>query len=102
MTKIKKGDMVKIIKGKDRGKTGKIEKIYPKEDKVLVEGVNEFKRHLKGRSKEQPSQILTITKPLSVSSVAFICPKCKKVTRVGIKVVKDKKERICKKCKETI
>jgi len=100
--KLRKGDSVKIAMGKDKGRVGKIEKIYPKENKVLVEGVNQYKRHLKSRTQNQKSEIVTLTKPLPVSAVALVCPKCNKVTRVGFRIEKDKKERFCKKCEKSI
>ncbi len=96
--KLHKGDLVKIVTGKDNGKTGKIERVFTKENKVLVEGVNQFKRHVKARQQGQTSEIVTITKPLSLASVALICPKCKEQTRVGYAINKDTKQRICKKC----
>jgi len=100
--KFKKGDEVKIQKGKDSGKTGKIEKIFSKEDKVLVAGINQFKRHVKARVPGQKSQIITITKPLPAGNISIVCAKCKKPTRIGYKFLKDQKVRICKKCKEEI
>lgn len=100
--KLKKGDEVKIIKGKDKGKSGKIEKTFPKLNKVLIANVNLFKRHLKARSQNQPSEIVTITKPLSLANVAFICPKCKKQARVAYKIEKGVKSRICTNCKSEI
>ena len=100
--KLKKGDNVKVIKGKDKGKSGKIEKVLPKEKKVLIANVNLFKRHLKARSQKQPSEIVTLTKPLSESSVIFVCPKCHKESRIGYKIVKGEKSRICKKCESEI
>ncbi len=100
--KLRKGDQVKIVKGKDSGKTGKVERFYIKESKVLVEGINQYKRHLKAKSQGQKSEIVVITKPLPVANVALICPKCKKPTRVGYKIVKDGKTRICKKCNAEI
>ena len=96
--KLHKGDTVTIVKGKDSGKTGKIEKVYSKEDKVLVEGVNQYKRHIKARMAGQKSEIVTLTKPLPVANVMLLCPKCKKPTRIGYKILKDIKSRICKKC----
>jgi large subunit ribosomal protein L24 len=97
--KLIKGDLVKIVVGKDKGKTGKIEKVFAKESKVLVEGINQFKRHVKARQQGQTSEIVTITKPLSVANVALICPKCKEQTRIGYIISKETKQRICKKCK---
>lgn len=100
--KIKKGDNVKIIRGKDKGKDGKVEKVLPKLGKVLIANVNLYKRHLKARSESQPSEIVTLTKPLSEENVILVCPKCHKTTRVGYKLEKNKKLRICKKCKSEI
>ena len=96
--KIHKGDSVKVIAGKDSGKVGKIEKVFSKTGKVLVEGVNQYKRHIKARMQGQKSEIVTLTKPLPVTNVMVMCPKCKQPTRVGVKVLKDSKVRICKKC----
>ncbi|HYM65363.1 MAG TPA: 50S ribosomal protein L24 [Candidatus Sulfotelmatobacter sp.] len=100
--KLKKDDNVKIIRGKDKGKSGKIEKVLPKLGKVLIANVNLYKRHLKARSQSQPSEIVTLTKPLSSENVILICPKCHKETRVGYKIEKGKKSRICKKCESEI
>lgn len=100
--KYKKGDEIKVVLGKDKGKTGKIDKVFPKENKVLIGGVNLYKRHLKARSQNQKSEIITLTKPLPLSNIQLICPKCHLLTRVGFSIEKDKKERICKKCKQII
>lgn len=100
--KLRKNDSVKVVSGKDKGKVGKIEKIYPKENKVLVSGVNQYKRHLKGKAQGQKSEIVTLTKPLPVSAVSLVCPKCNKVARIGFRIEKTKKERFCKKCEKTI
>lgn len=100
--KFKKGDEVKVVRGKDKGKTGKIEKVFPKLNKVLVHNVNQFKRHLKKRSESEPSEIVTLTKPLIVTNVALLCPKCHLTTRVGYKIEKNNKVRICSKCKAEI
>lgn len=100
--KLIKNDEVKIVAGKDKGKSGNIEKVFAKEGKVLIEGVNQFKRHVKARVQGQTSEIMTITKPLPVANVQLVCPKCKKLTRVGYKIEKDKKTRICRKCEAAI
>jgi len=100
--KLLKNDLVKIVVGKDKGKTGKVEKVFSKESKVLVEGVNQYKRHMKARQQGQKSEIITITKPLSVANVALICPKCKEQTRIGYIISKETKQRICKKCNAEI
>ncbi len=100
--KLKKGDQVKVIRGKDSGKLGKIERVNFKESKVVVEGVNQYKRHIKAKTAGQKSEILTITKPLPIANVVMICPKCKKPARVGYKMLKDGKTRVCKKGKAEI
>jgi len=100
--KLQKGDTVNIVRGKDSGKTGKVEKVFSKEAKVLVEGVNQYKRHVKARMAGQKSEIVTLTKPLPVANVMLLCPKCKKLTRVGYKMLKEDKVRICKKCQAEI
>lgn len=100
--KLIKGDTVKVVRGKDSGKTGKIDRVNAKEGKVFVEGINQFKRHIKARMPGQKSEIVTITKSLPFSNVAFICPKCKKPARVGYKILKDAKTRICKNCGKEI
>lgn len=100
--KLKKGDNVKVVIGRDKGKTGKIDKVFPKKKQVLIANINLFKRHLKARSQGQPSEIVTLTKPLNEESVTLVCPKCHKETRVGYKLVKNKKIRICKKCESEI
>lgn len=100
--KLLKGDEVKIVAGKDKGKTGKVEKVLPVGKKILVGGVNQYKRHLKARSQREPSEIATIIKPIAIANVALICPKCKLPTRVGYRVEGDKKMRICRKCEQEI
>jgi large subunit ribosomal protein L24 len=98
--KIKKGDTVLIISGKDKGRTGKVIKALPKENKVIVEGLNLVKKHLRPKRSGEKGQIVSIPQPLYVSKVKLICPKCKKPTRVGYEISNDQKFRRCKKCKE--
>lgn len=99
--KLKKNDTVTIVRGKDKGKTEKVERVLTHEGKVIVTGVNQFKRHLKARP-GKPSEIATITKGIPVANVALVCPKCKKLTRVGYLIEKGNKIRICRKCKKEI
>lgn len=96
--KLKKGDNVLVTTGKDKGKKGKIEKVFSKDNKALVLGLNLFKRHKKGNTTGQNSEIITITKPIKVSNLALVCPNCKKQTRVGFSILKNEKKRICLKC----
>lgn len=100
--KVKKGDNVLILAGKDRGKAGKIMKSFPKELKVLVEGINLRKKHVRPRKEGEKGQIVQIPVPMDVSNVKMICPKCGKASRVGYKKEKDRKFRICKKCGQEI
>ncbi len=101
MFKLKVGDTVKVVLGKDKGREGKIEKIFPKRSKVLIPGVNIYKKHVKG-SQGQKGGIYDVPRTLDFAKVMLVCPKCKKTTRVGFKIVEGKKLRICKKCKKKI
>lgn len=95
--RIRKGDTVQVLKGKDKGKTGTVLKVFPKKDTLLVEGVNQYKRHVKKKAANQTSEIVTITKPLPVASLILVDPTTKKLTRVGYRFVDGKKVRIAKK-----
>lgn len=101
MQKIRKGDKVKVLLGKDNGREGSVEKVFPKEDKVIVAGVNIYKRSVKKMGETQGG-IIDLLKPVNISNIVLICPNCNKPTRVGFKVEKDTKVRICKKCKKEI
>lgn len=101
--KILKGDKVLITKGKDRGKSGKIVKSFPKRNKVLIEGLNKYKKNQKPKKEGEKGQIVEFERPINVSSVCMVCPKCKKQTRVGYMIDENnKKYRICAKCKAKI
>jgi large subunit ribosomal protein L24 len=100
--KIKKGDKVKVSYGKDKGKEGVVEKVYQKANKVLITGINLYKRHIKKNEKMPQGGIVDVPRPLDVSKVMLICPKCKKTTRVGFLVDGKKKFRLCKKCQSKI
>ena len=95
--KVQTGDTVKVMLGKDNGKTGKVLRVYSKLGQVLVEGVNLSKRHVR-RMGQHEGGILDIAKPVNASNVMVVCPECKKTTRVGYKVENDKKMRVCKHC----
>ncbi len=101
--KLKKGDFVQVIKGKDKGKKGRILKIFYKENRVLVEGINFVKKHVKPGAVDRQGGIIQVEKPISISNVNFFCLKCSKPTRLGIKFLEDgSKVRYCKKCKEIV
>lgn len=99
--KIKKGDKVKVLLGKDRGKEGVVEKVLGKKGRVFVERVNLYKRHVR-KVQNMEGGIIEIPKSLDISNVALICPNCKKVTRVGYKIMGNEKMRMCKKCGKEI
>jgi large subunit ribosomal protein L24 len=100
--KIKKGDKVLVTSGKYRGKTGKVLRAFPKESRVLVEGINLSKKHQRGKKSGEKGKIVEIPGPIDVSNLKLICPKCKKATRIGYKITKKGKNRICKKCGKRI
>jgi len=101
--KIKKGDTVKILIGKDKGRTGKVGKILGKARKVIIPGVNIFKKHVKPAGEGKPGGIIEIARPILISNIALVCPACNKPTRVGYQITKlNEKQRICRKCKAII
>jgi len=109
--KIKKGDQVLVIKGKDKGKKGKVLRSFPKENRVLVEGINIRKVHKKPKREGEKGQIVEVALPIYVSKVKLICPRCGQPARVGFKdfsktKAKEKmprsKVRVCKKCGQEI
>lgn len=102
MQRIKKGDTVEVIAGKDLGERGEVLVMHPKEDRVVVQGVNSLKRHRKARqsgNQQIPAQIVEFEGPIHLSNVMLVCPSCGKKARVGFRVRDDgKKVRVCKKC----
>jgi large subunit ribosomal protein L24 len=100
--KVKKGDTVLITSGKDKGRTAKILKSFPKEIKILVEGINLKKKHIRPKKQGEKGQIIQIPAAIDVSNVKIICSKCGKAVRAGYKTEKDVKKRICKKCNQEI
>lgn len=101
--RIKKNDKVKVIAGKDTGKSGKILNIVNSKGKVVVEGVNIIKKHVRPKKDGEKGQRVEIAVPIDVSNVMLICPSCSKETRVGYQIGEDgKKSRVCKKCKKNI
>ncbi len=100
--KIKKGDTILITSGKDRGKKAKVLEVFPKEKRIIAEGANIRKKHVKPKKTGEKGQIVQIPGPIDISNVKFICSKCGKAIKVGYKVVQKKKFRICKKCGQEI
>lgn len=104
---IKKNDKVKILSGKDKGKSGKVLQVMPKEGKISIEGLNLLIKHLRPQQQGEKGQRIEFPAFIQVSNVALLCPKCGKSTRSAYKIVKvegrkDKKYRVCKKCQEII
>jgi len=98
--KIKKGDKVKVVSGKDKGKEGVVEKVFDGE--VLVPGVNLFKKHNKQQTKTRQKGIIDVARPLSMAKIVLICGKCGQATRVGFQGQGKEKVRICRKCQGLI
>ena len=100
--KIKKGDLVKMLAGKDSGKTGKVLRVDPTAGKTTIEGLNLMKKHKRPRKEGEKGQRVEIPRAVNISNVALVCPKCGKTTRVGYKSTGEKKFRVCKKCNAEI
>ena len=99
---VKKNDLVMVITGKDKGKTGKVLRVVKKKDRVIVEKVNMVKKHVRPSAKSKGG-ILERESPIHISNVMIYCEKCQKPVRVGKKILEDgKKVRYCKKCNEVI
>lgn len=103
MFKIRKGDTVEVIEGKDSGKRGKVLNILPQKNCAIVEGINLVKKHKRKTSQEELSGIVSIEAPINVSNLMIFCKHCSCAVRVGFRVLEDQtKLRICESCKETI
>lgn len=100
--KIQKDDKVKIITGKDKGKIGKVLKVYAEKNAVLVEGINMVKRHIKPGVADKEGGIISMEKPINVSNVMYVDGKKDNPTRLGYKIVDGKKYRFSKKSKDVI
>ncbi len=99
---IKKGDTVKILAGKDSGKTGKVLVVDVKKGRMIVEGANMFKKHNKPKRQGEKGSVVDVSRSMNSSNALLVCPRCGQPTRVGHKIEGTKKVRICKKCKSTI
>lgn len=104
--KIRKQDTVLIAGGKYRGKTGKVTKVFTKENRLVIEGVNLVKKHVRAKKSGEKGKVVEMAAPISLANVRLICKKCKKPTRVGYQFIEQKgkrvKIRICKKCLKEI
>jgi large subunit ribosomal protein L24 len=100
---VKKNDLVMVIAGKDKGKSGKVLSVLSKKNRVIVEKVNFIKRHTRPSAKQRQGGIIEREGPINISNVMLICTKCNKPSRIGKKYLEDdKKVRVCKKCGEIL
>lgn len=103
MLHIKKNDTVKLLAGKDKGKTGKVLRVYPAINRAIVQGVNFTKKHTKRTRQDGQGGIIHRESPIHVSNLAVICKGCNRPVRTGIDILTDgSKVRYCKKCKEVL
>lgn len=101
--KLKINDNVKILSGDDKGRTGRIIKLYPKQDKALVDDLNTYRKHLKKRpNQSSDGGIVTLSRPLPLSKLQLVCPQCNKPTRVTFSGTGKDKLRLCQKCQKPI
>lgn len=102
MMKLKTGDEVVVISGKDRGKKGRIIRVFPKETRAIVDGVNKMRKHVRPTPRNPQAGIIEIFGKIHLSKLMLVCPKCGKPTRVGIKTDGERKFRYCKKCQRSV
>lgn len=102
MLNILKNEIVIVTKGKEKGKKGKVLKVFPEKGKIIIEGLNLIKKHTKKRRQQDQAGIIEKEGPISISNVSVYCSKCKKGVRVGIKRENKKPVRFCKKCNQVI
>ena len=101
--KLKKNDFVAVIAGKDRGKKGKILKVFPTESRVIVEGINYTTQYLRPSQENPKGGMAKFESKLDISNVQLICPKCSKQVRIGFQFLADRtRQRICKQCQEIL
>jgi len=101
--KIRKNDTVLVIAGKDKGKTGKVRFAYPKDERIMIEGINFIKRHIRARGRVRQAGIIQLEAPVPVSNVMLLCSRCNRPTRVGFHFLEDgRKVRVCNRCSEVI
>ena len=96
--KIKKGDKVKIIAGKDRGKTGTVSRVFPEIDRISIEGINVYKKRVRPKRQGQKGETVMVARPLAASNAMIVCPACGKPSRAGSRLDGARKVRYCKKC----
>jgi len=103
MKKIKKNDIVFVLTGKDKGKSGKVFDLFPKKNRALVEGINYVKKHMRKTKQDQQGGIVQKEASIELSNLALFCKTCNKPARTGVNILADgSRSRFCKKCKEVI
>lgn len=100
--KIKKNDIVQIIVGKDKGKSGKVLKVFLKGNKILIDGLNLYKKHVRPKKEGEKGQLVSVPRPINVSNIMLICSGCGKAVRIGYRFNAGKKIKVCKKCGASI
>lgn len=105
--KVKKGDTVRVLRGRDRGKQGAVLRVWPanpagKPAKVLVEGVNMVFKHSRPKRQGEKAQRITVASALNIGSVMVVCPQCKKASRFGRQLIDGRLKRVCKNCKNIL
>ena len=100
--KLKKGDKVQVITGKDKGKDGVIDRVYSNSDKVLITGVNMYKKHVKKNEQMPQGGVVDLPRPMNISKIMYVCPKCGKLSKLKYGDENGKKVRVCKSCESKI
>ena len=101
--KLRKNDMVMVVKGKERGKTGKVMRVLPGDGRVVIERLNIVKRHSKPRGAASPGGIVEKEAPLQIANVMFFCERCNAPVRLGVKIAPDRERtRVCRRCGEAV
>jgi large subunit ribosomal protein L24 len=96
--KIHKGDTIKIITGKEKNKTGKVLKVLIKKNKILIEGLNLYKKHVRPKNQGEKGEVVLVPRPIDASNVMLVCPNCGQAVKVNYRFDAEKKNRTCKKC----
>ncbi|MBP7966943.1 50S ribosomal protein L24 [Candidatus Woesebacteria bacterium] len=100
--KIKQGDTIRVITGKDKGREGKVVRVYPKADKALIENINMFKKHVKKNEQNPQGGIIEVPRPIHISNIMIVDAKTKKPSRIGYQIEEGTKKRLIKKSKQVI
>lgn len=100
--KITRGDTVRVLRGRDRGKQGKVISVIPREKRAIVEGINMVHKHVRPRRAGEKGQRVHVAAPINIANIQLVCPECKQGTRIAVRRVDEVRERICKKCDSVI